>query len=338
MSVDDFLKTANKKYGTNTIQKLNGANSIEQVDVIPTGSLSLDAALGIGGYPRGRIVEMLGNPSSGKTTLALHAISEAQKMGLGVLFIDAEHALDIGYAQQIGVSLDKFYISQPDHGEQALQLVDDAIREQEFGIIVVDSVAALVPLRELEGEIGDSHVGLAARMMSQACRKISGVLKKNNVLLLFINQYRTGMATTGYGGPQKVPTGGKALDYYSSIKLDISRIKSIADGDGVVSGNRTKVQVTKNKMAAPYRTAEFDIVFGMGINKVGEIVDCALSFGLITKSGAWYRVGDEKMQGRDSVIEYFNNNEEAKNKFEYEIKQQMEKTTYVGGAELSNAE
>lgn len=310
MSVDEFAKAISKKYGAGTVWRISERpQTLDTSNVIPSGSLALDAALGVGGYPRGRITEILGNPGSGKTTTTLHAIAEAQKLGLECLFIDAEHALDLPYAERIGVDVDRLYITQPDYGEQALTIAEEAIRSGKFGVVVVDSVAALVPLRELEGESGDSHMGLQARMMSQACRRISGAINKSNTLVIFINQYRSSMSTGGYGGPSKVPTGGKALDYYASVKIDISRTKSIADRDGVIVAQRTQAKIVKNKVAPPYRVAEFDIVLGEGINTYGEIIDLAVEYDIIRKGGAWYTYGEEKMQGRENMMSYLKQNE-----------------------------
>lgn len=257
------------------------------------------------------------------TTMALHAVAEAQKLGEKALFVDSEHALDTAYAASIGVDLEGMYISQPDYGEQGLQIAEEAIRSGVIGIVIVDSVAALVPLKELEGEIGDSFVGLQARMMSQACRKMSGVLKKSNALLIFINQYRASIGMSGYGGPSRVPSGGKALDYYSSIKLDVARTKSLSDKEGVVGANRTKVQVIKNKLAPPYRVAEFDIVFGLGINRLGEIIDCGIQVGAIEKGGAWYTIRGEKIQGREAVIEYLSENPRISDELEREVRERI---------------
>lgn len=311
ITIADFVKAANKKYGAGSVVRLNDKPRYKYGEnVIPTGSITLNAALGVGGYPQGRIIEILGNASSGKTTMALHAIAEAHKMGLDTLYIDAEHTIDTLYAEAIGVDVDKLYVMQPDYGEQALNIAEEAINTKVFGLVVVDSVAALVPKRELDGEMGDAQVGLLARMMSQACRKLSGVLARTNTTMIFINQFRATISTGGFGGPSKLPTGGKALEYYSSIILEVAKIQSLKSGDEQ-TGNKTQVTVKKNKVAPPYKVAEFDIAFGVGIDKYGEIVDVAEEFGLVKKSGSWYKLDNgESLQGKASVINYLKENVE----------------------------
>lgn len=335
MSVDEFVKSVSKQYGSGSIWRISEKDAgLPEGMVVPSGSLALDMALGVGGYPRGRVIEILGNPSSGKTTCALHAIAEAQKLNLECLFIDAEHALDTEYAKRIGVDIDKIYISQPDFGEQGLTIAEKGIRSGEFGIVVVDSVAALVPLKELEGESGDSHVGLQARMMSQACRRMSGAIHKSNTLVIFINQYRSNISTVGFGGPSKTSPGGKALGYYASVRIDVARIKSIADKDGVVVAQRTQAKIIKNKVAPPYRSAEFDIILGEGINKYGEIIDFAVDLGIIKKGGAWYTYNEEKFQGRENMTSYIINNPEVYESIYGDIKQHISGGTGSRSEEL----
>ena len=270
-----------------------------QVESIPTGSIALDAALGVGGIPRGRIIEIYGPESSGKTTLATHCLSEAQKLGGQCAFIDAEHAFDPTYAEQLGVDIDQLLMSQPDTGEQALNICETLVRSGALDLIIVDSVAALVPAAEIQGDMGDSHVGLQARLMSQALRKLAGIINRSNVVLIFINQLREKIGVM-FGNPETTP-GGKALKFYSSVRLDIRRIGAIKNGPEVV-GNRTRVKVVKNKVAPPFRNAEFDIIYGEGISSVGELVDLAADIGLITKSGSWYGYQDQRIgQGRDNA-------------------------------------
>ncbi len=296
-----------KDFGKGSIMKL-GDEQIENVEVIPTGSIALNAALGVGGYPRGRIIEIYGPESSGKTTLAIHAIAEAQKAGGIAAFIDAEHAFDRFYAEKLGVDVNNLWISQPDNGEQALEIADQLIRSSAIDILVVDSVAALTPKKEIEGDMGDNAVGLQARLMSQALRKLTSTISKTNTTCIFINQLREKIGVM-FGNPETT-TGGNALKFYSSVRLDIRRVTSIKDGDNVV-GNQVRVKVVKNKVAPPFRKAEFEITFGEGISKIGEIVDLGVDYGIIQKSGSWFSYGGSKLaQGRDATKALLKDNPE----------------------------
>lgn len=289
------------------------------IDVIPTGALSLDIALGIGGVPRGRIIEVFGPESSGKTTVALHMIAEAQKMGGEAAFIDAEHALDPVYAKKLGVDIDNLIVSQPDTGEQALEIAEALVRSGAIDILVVDSVAALVPKAEIDGDMGDAHVGLQARLMSQALRKLAGVLNKSNTVAIFINQLREKVGIM-FGNPEVTP-GGRALKFYSSVRLDVRRVESLKTNNEVV-GNRTKVKVVKNKVAPPFREAEFDIVYGEGISKEGNILDIAVNLNIVEKSGAWFSYDGTRIgQGRENAKQYFRDNPEICNEVEAKIRE-----------------
>lgn len=303
------LKQIEKQFGKGSIMKL-GEKTDLQISTVPSGSLALDAALGVGGYPRGRIIEIYGPESSGKTTVALHAIAEVQAQGGQAAFIDAEHALDPIYAQKLGVNIDELILSQPDTGEQALEIAEALVRSGAIDIIVIDSVAALVPKAEIEGEMGDSHMGLQARLMSQALRKLSGVINKSNTICIFINQVRDKIGVM-FGNPETTP-GGRALKFYSSIRLEVRRAETIKQGSEMV-GNKTKIKVVKNKVAPPFRTAEVDIMFGEGISKEGEIVDIGVELDIIQKSGSWYSYNDERIgQGRENAKQFLRANPEIR--------------------------
>ncbi len=296
-----------KDFGKGSIMRM-GDENVENVDVIPTGSIGLDVALGVGGYPRGRVIEIYGPESSGKTTLAIHAIAETQKKGGIAAFIDAEHAFDRFYAEKLGVDVDNLWISQPDNGEQALQIADQLISSSAIDILVIDSVAALTPKKEIEGEMGDSAVGLQARLMSQALRKLTATISKTNTCCIFINQLREKIGVM-FGNPETT-TGGNALKFYSSVRLDIRRVASIKDGDDII-GNHVRVKVVKNKVAPPFRKTEFDILFGQGINKIGEILDLGVEFEIINKSGSWFSYNGSKLaQGRDATMTLLKDNPE----------------------------
>ena len=309
-----------KDFGKGSIMRMS-SEAVTDIPVIPTGSITLDVALGVGGYPKGRIIEIFGPESSGKTTLAIHAIAEAQKAGGIAAFIDAEHAFDSFYAQKLGVDVDNLLISQPDNGEQALEIADSLIRSSAIDIIVIDSVAALTPKAEIEGEMGDSKMGLQARLMSQALRKLTASISKTKTVCIFINQLRDKIGVV-YGNPETT-TGGNALKFYSSVRIDIRRASVIKDGEEQL-GTRTKVKVVKNKVAPPFKRAEFDIMFGEGISKIGEIVDLGVDYGIIRKAGSWFSYGDQKIgQGRDSVKELMKQDSEFYNKIEAEVREAM---------------
>lgn len=307
-----------KQFGKGSIMRLGDQKTIK-MEVIPTGSLSLDIALGIGGFPRGRIIEIFGPESSGKTTVALHAIAEAQKMNGIAAFIDAEHALDPNYAKNLGVDVENLIVSQPDTGEQALEIAEALVRSAAVDIVVVDSVAALVPKAEIEGEMGDSHVGLQARLMSQALRKLAGAINKSNAIVIFINQLREKVGIM-FGNPETT-TGGRALKFYSSIRLDVRRVDAIKQGDSVI-GNRTRVKVVKNKVAPPFKQAEFDIMYGTGISNEGNVLDVGVEANIINKSGAWYSYGEHKLgQGRENAKQFLKDNPSIYQEIENKIRE-----------------
>ncbi|WP_338648632.1 recombinase RecA [Flavobacterium sp. KS-LB2] len=311
------LDKLDKTYGKGTVMKM-GDKAIEEVETISSGSLGIDLALGVGGYPKGRIIEIYGPESSGKTTLTLHAIAEAQKAGGIAAFIDAEHAFDRNYAEKLGVDIENLIISQPDNGEQALEIAENLIRSGAIDIVVIDSVAALTPKSEIEGEMGDSKMGLHARLMSQALRKLTGTISKTNCTVFFINQLREKIGVM-FGNPETT-TGGNALKFYASVRLDIRRSTQIKDGDNVL-GNRTKVKVVKNKVAPPFKIAEFDIMYGEGVSKTGEILDLAVEFEIIKKAGSWFSYGETKLgQGRDAVKSLIKDNPELADELEEKIK------------------
>ena len=317
-ALDAALAQIERAFGKGSVMKLTGENNPMQVEAVSTGSLGLDIALGIGGVPRGRIVEIFGPESSGKTTLALQIIAEAQKSGGTCAIVDAEHALDPGYAKKLGVDVDNLLISQPDTGEQALEIADTLVRSGALDVLVVDSVAALVPRAELEGEMGDSHVGLHARLMSQALRKLTGSISKSRTVVIFINQIRMKIGVM-FGSPETT-TGGNALKFYASVRLDIRRIGSIKDGETVV-GNQTRVKVVKNKMAPPFRQVEFDIMYGEGISKTGELIDIGVQGNLVDKSGAWFAYDGQRVgQGRENAKKFMRDNPEIAAKLENEIR------------------
>lgn len=313
------LDKLDKAYGKGTVMKMSD-QAIEDVDAIPSGSLGLDIALGVGGYPRGRVIEIYGPESSGKTTLTLHAIAEAQKAGGIAAFIDAEHAFDRFYAEKLGVDLENLIISQPDNGEQALEIADNLVRSGAIDIVVVDSVAALTPKSEIEGEMGDSKMGLHARLMSQALRKLTASISKTNCTMVFINQLREKIGVM-FGNPETT-TGGNALKFYASVRLDIRRSTQIKDSNGNVMGNKTRVKVVKNKVAPPFRTAEFDIMYGTGVSKVGEILDLAVEHDIVKKSGSWFSYEDTKLgQGRDAVKSLISDNPDLMDELEQKVRQ-----------------
>ncbi|CAM4088881.1 recombinase RecA [Flavobacterium antarcticum] len=314
------LDKLDKTYGKGTVMKM-GDKAIEEVETISSGSLGIDLALGVGGYPKGRIIEIYGPESSGKTTLTLHAIAEAQKAGGIAAFIDAEHAFDRNYAEKLGVDIENLIISQPDNGEQALEIAENLIRSGAIDIVVIDSVAALTPKSEIEGEMGDSKMGLHARLMSQALRKLTGTISKTNCTVFFINQLREKIGVM-FGNPETT-TGGNALKFYASIRLDIRRSSQIKDGDNVI-GNRTKVKVVKNKVAPPFKVAEFDIMYGEGVSKTGEILDLAVEFEIVKKAGSWFSYGETKLgQGRDAVKALIKDNPELADELEVKIKDRI---------------
>ena len=318
-ALESALQQIEKQYGKGSVMKLGDTGANMNVEVVTSGSLSLDAALGLGGFPKGRIIEIYGPESSGKTTVALHAVAEVQKRGGIAGFIDAEHALDPVYAANIGVDINNLYISQPDNGEQALEITETMVRSGAVDIVIVDSVAALVPKAEIEGDMGDSHVGLQARLMSQALRKLTAVISKSNCIVIFINQRREKVGVM-FGNPETT-TGGRALKFYASVRLDVRRIEALKAG-GEVVGNRTRVKVVKNKVAPPFREAEFDIMFGQGISKEGDVLDLAVEENIIQKSGAWFAYNDEKIgQGRENAKVYLKEHPEMMQEVEQKVRE-----------------
>ena len=316
-ALETALMQIEKTYGKGAIMRLGDHSDQVNVEAISTGSLSLDLALGIGGVPRGRIIEIYGPEASGKTTLALHVLASAQKKGGEAAFIDVEHALDPTYARALGVDIDNLLISQPDTGEQALEITEQLVRSGAIDVIVVDSVAALLPRSELEGEMGDSSVGVVARLMSQALRKLTGAVSKTNTVVIFINQLREKIGVM-YGNPETTP-GGRALKYFSSVRIDVRRIETMKVA-GEMIGNRTRAKIVKNKVAPPFKEAEFDIIYGEGISKIGEIIDLGVKLDLIDKAGAWFTVGEQRLQGRDSVKNYLQDNPEIADELEAQIR------------------
>ena len=318
-ALDAALGQIEKQFGKGSVMKLGDNGKDMNIQTVPTGSLSLDIALGLGGVPRGRIVEIYGPESSGKTTVALHMVAEVQKRGGIAGFIDAEHALDPVYAKNIGVDIDNLYISQPDNGEQALEITETMVRSGSIDIIIVDSVAALVPRAEIEGEMGDSHVGLQARLMSQALRKLTGVVSKSNCIVIFINQLREKVGVM-FGNPETT-TGGRALKFYASVRMDVRRIEALKQG-GEVVGNRTRIKVVKNKIAPPFKEAEFDIMFGRGISREGDILDLGVNLGIVQKSGAWFAYNDSKIgQGRENAKNFLAENPQVMEEIEQKVRE-----------------
>jgi recombination protein RecA len=338
-ALDAAVAQIERAFGKGSIMRMGSRGVDEQIEVIPSGSLGLDLALGIGGLPRGRVMEIYGPESSGKTTLALHAIAEAQKRGGTCAFIDAEHALDPGYARKLGVDVDNLLISQPDAGEQALEICDTLVRSGAIDVVVIDSVAALVPRAELEGEMGDSHMGLHARLMSQALRKLTGSVSRSNTMLVFLNQIRMKIGVM-FGNPETT-TGGNALKFYASLRMEIRRIGQIKDRDEVV-GNQTRVKVVKNKLAPPFRQVEFDIMYGEGISKVGELIDLGVKAGVVEKSGAWFSYDSQRIgQGRENAKQFLRDHHEVADAIEHRIRDQsgvVANTMLVTNEETEDAE
>lgn len=323
-ALETALSQIEKKYGEGAIMRLGEGNALN-IEAIPTGSIALDAATGIGGFPKGRIIEIYGPESSGKTTLALHAVAQAQKAGGEAAFVDAEHALDPVYAHNLGVDVDSLLVSQPDDGEQALEIVEQLARSGALDVIVVDSVAALVPRAEIDGEMGDSHMGAHARLMSQAMRKLAGVISKSNTIIIFINQLREKVGVV-FGNPETT-TGGRALKFYASIRMDVRRTESLKGTNGEFIGSHTKVKIVKNKVAPPFKTAEFDIMFGEGISRESELVDMAVNFDIMKKSGAWFSYGETRVgQGRENTKQYLKDNPDIANEIEAKIRAKIEES------------
>jgi recombination protein RecA len=326
-ALDQALSQIERQFGKGSIMRLGEASTKTGIEVIPTGSLALDLALGVGGVPRGRVVEIFGPESSGKTTVALHIVAEAQKMGGTAAFIDAEHALDPLYAQNLGVDLDNLLVSQPDTGEQALEIAEALVRSGAIDVIVIDSVAALVPRAELEGDMGDAHVGLQARLMSQALRKLTGVIGKSNTTTIFINQIREKVGVM-YGNPETTP-GGRALKFYSSVRMEVRRTETLKQGSNMI-GNRTKVKIVKNKVAPPFKQADFDIMYGLGISKEGNLLDIGTELNIIKKSGSWYSYGDERIgQGRENAKEYLKTHPDMAQEIEKRIRDNAKELTLL---------
>ncbi len=337
-AIDLALSQIEKQFGKGSIMRLGSRATVANIGVIATGSLSFDAALGVGGMPRGRVVEIFGPESSGKTTLALHVIAEAQKNGGMAAFVDAEHALDAAYSRKLGVDVENLLVSQPDTGEQALEIAEMLVRSGGLDVCVVDSVAALVPRAELSGEMGDSHMGLQARLMSQALRKLTGIVAKSKTCLIFINQIREKIGVM-FGNPETT-TGGRALKFYASVRVDVRRIGAIRDGD-TVKGSRTKVKVVKNKVAPPFREAEFDIIYGLGISKEGDLLDLGVNKGLIEKSGAWYSIQGERMgQGRDNARQFLKDHGDVRTQLEEALRQSLHipEASSTGNGQAAGAE
>jgi recombination protein RecA len=331
-AIETALSQLEKQFGKGSIMRLGAKEAIVPISVISTGSISFDAALGVGGVPRGRVVEIFGPESSGKTTITLQIIAEAQKAGGLAAFVDAEHALDPAYAKKLGVDTDNLLVSQPDYGEQALEIVDALVKSGAIDVLVVDSVAALVPKAEIDGEMGDSHMGLQARLMSQALRKLTGTVAKSRTCLIFINQIRDKIGVM-FGNPETT-TGGRALKFYSSVRIDIRRIGAVKEGD-VVTGSRTKVKVVKNKVAAPFRDAEFDILYGEGISREGDVLDLAVLHGIVEKSGAWYSYSGERIgQGRENVRNFLKDNKDIFARIDGEIRKKLNIASTEGAAEV----
>ena len=343
-ALDAAISQIEKQYGKGSVMKLGDESNRMNVETVPTGALSLDIALGLGGLPKGRIIEIYGPESSGKTTVALHAVAEVQKRGGIAGFIDAEHALDPAYAKNIGVDIDNLYISQPDNGEQALEITETMVRSGAVDIVIVDSVAALVPKAEIDGDMGDSHVGLQARLMSQALRKLTAAINRSNCIVIFINQLREKVGVM-FGNPETT-TGGRALKFYSSVRLDVRRIESLKQG-GEIVGNRTRIKVVKNKVAPPFKEAEFDIMFGEGISKEGDILDLASELGIVNKSGAWYAYNGDKIgQGRENAKTYLKENPQVCQEIEEKVRahyavdksEEEAETPAANGPEVLDAE